>query len=147
MGWYTGKSREGKGTFSALPKKAIGHNKNIHLLFSDYFPLYIKSNTPPEIILYKITTEWLADKSGWGILGTMQVLTRQKPVEIERKGISRFPMAFCICKDLGIDCSYEATGTTDNEVMRKFIDHAESAHNMHLLTADVIYRVQKVIKK
>ena len=82
-----------------------------------------------------------------GIISIMQVLTRQKPVEIERKGISRFPMAFCICKDLGIDCSFEATGTTDNEVMRKFIDHAESAHNMNLLTADVIYRVQKVIKK
>jgi predicted small metal-binding protein len=56
-------------------------------------------------------------------------------------------MAFCICKDLGIDCSFEATGTTDNEVMRKFIDHAESSHNMNLLTADVIYRVQKAIKK
>jgi predicted small metal-binding protein len=56
-------------------------------------------------------------------------------------------MALCICKDLGIDCSFEAIGTTDNEVMRKFIDHAESAHNMDLLTADVIYRVQKVIKK
>ncbi len=56
-------------------------------------------------------------------------------------------MALCICQDLGIDCSFEAIGTTDNEVMRKFIDHAESAHNMDLLTADVIYRVQKVIKK
>ena len=82
-----------------------------------------------------------------GIINIMQVLTRQKPVEIERKGISRLPMAFCICKDLGIDCSFEATGTTDNEVMRKFIHHAESAHNMDLLTADVIYRVQKAIKK
>ena len=77
----------------------------------------------------------------------MQVLTRQKPVELERKGISRSSMALCICKDLGIDCSFEATGTTDNEIMRKFIDHAESAHNMDLLTADVIYRVQKAIKK
>jgi predicted small metal-binding protein len=77
----------------------------------------------------------------------MQVLTRQKPVEIGRKGIRRLPMAFCICKDLGIDCSFEATGTTHTEVMRTFIDHAESAHHMDLLTADVIYRVQKVIKK
>ena len=77
----------------------------------------------------------------------MQVLIKQKPVEIERKGISRLPMGLCICKDLGIDCSFEAIGTTDNEVMRKFIDHAESAHNMDLLTADVIYRVQKAIKK
>jgi predicted small metal-binding protein len=77
----------------------------------------------------------------------MQVLIRQKPVESERKGIRRLPMALCICKDLGIDCSFEAIGTTNNEVMRKFIDHAESAHNMDLLTADVIYRVQKAIKK
>jgi len=61
--------------------------------------------------------------------------------------MSRSSMAFCICKDLGIDCSFEATGTRDNEVMRKFIVHAESAHNMDLLTADVIYRVQKAIKK
>ena len=66
MGWYTGKRREDKGTFSALPKKAIGHNKNIHLLFSDYFPLYIKSNTPPEKNLYKITTEWLGDTTWFG---------------------------------------------------------------------------------
>ena len=56
-------------------------------------------------------------------------------------------MTLYICKDLGMDCSFEATGTTDNEIMRKFIDHAESAHNMNVLTADVIYRVGKAIKK
>ena len=42
MGWYTGKRREGKETFSALPKKAIGHNKNIHLLFSENFCIAYK---------------------------------------------------------------------------------------------------------
>ena len=31
--------------------------------------------------------------------------------------------------------------------MRKFIDHAGSAHNMDLLTADVIYRIQQSDKK
>jgi predicted small metal-binding protein len=56
-------------------------------------------------------------------------------------------MAYYICKDLGMDCSFEATGTTDNEVMRKFIDHAGSAHNVDLLTADVIYKVHQAIKK
>jgi predicted small metal-binding protein len=55
-------------------------------------------------------------------------------------------MALHICKDLGMDCSFEATGTTDNEIMRKFIYHAESAHNINVLTADDIYRVQKAIK-
>jgi predicted small metal-binding protein len=56
-------------------------------------------------------------------------------------------MASFICKDLGIDCSFEATGTSDREIMRQFIDHAESAHKMSVLPADVIYRVQKSIKK
>ncbi len=31
--------------------------------------------------------------------------------------------------------------------MKKFIDHAESAHNMPVLTADVIFKVKKAIKK
>jgi predicted small metal-binding protein len=77
----------------------------------------------------------------------MQVLFRQKPADIERKGINRFPRALCLCKDLGIDCTFEVTGATNNEIMRKFIDHAGSAHNMDLLTADVIYRIQQAIKK
>ena len=56
-------------------------------------------------------------------------------------------MASYICKDLGMDCSFEVKGTNDNEIMKKFIHHAESAHNMNVLTADVIYRVQKSIRK
>ena len=51
------------------------------------------------------------------------------------------------CRDLGMDCSFETTGTTDGEIMKKFIDHAESAHNMPVLTADVLLKVQKAIKK
>jgi predicted small metal-binding protein len=51
------------------------------------------------------------------------------------------------CRDLGMDCSFETTGTTNNEIMKKFIDHAESAHNMPVLTADVLLKVKKAIKK
>jgi len=76
----------------------------------------------------------------------MQVCTGHTPVEMEHTGSSR-AMAFCVCKSLGMDCSFEVTGTTDNEVMRKFIDHAGSAHKMDPLTADVIYRVQQAIKR
>lgn len=76
----------------------------------------------------------------------MQVYAQQKPVESELTGRNRFHRAVTICKDLGMDCSFEAVGATDNEVMRKYIDHAGSAHNMDVLTADVIYRVQKAIK-
>ncbi len=56
-------------------------------------------------------------------------------------------MVSLTCKDLGMDCSFEATGKTDQEIMKQFIDHAESAHKMSVLPADVIYRVQKSIKR
>jgi len=46
-----------------------------------------------------------------------------------------------------MDCSFETTGTTDSEILKKFIDHAQSAHNMPVLSADVILKVQKVLKK
>jgi predicted small metal-binding protein len=46
-----------------------------------------------------------------------------------------------------MDCSFETTGTTDSEIMKKIIDHAESAHNMPVLTADVIFKIKKAMKK
>jgi predicted small metal-binding protein len=46
-----------------------------------------------------------------------------------------------------MDCSFETTGTTDSEIVKKFSDHAKSAHNMPVLTADVILKVQKALKK
>jgi predicted small metal-binding protein len=57
------------------------------------------------------------------------------------------PMTLYICRDLGMDCSYQATGMADNEIMREFIDHAASAHKMEVLSADVILKVQNAIKK
>jgi predicted small metal-binding protein len=52
-----------------------------------------------------------------------------------------------MCKDIGIDCPFEAHGSTENELMRKFIDHAEPAHKMPVLSADVIYKIRNAIKK
>jgi predicted small metal-binding protein len=46
-----------------------------------------------------------------------------------------------------MDCPFEAKGTTNNELMRKFIDHAETVHKMQVLPADIIFKVQKAIKK
>jgi len=50
-------------------------------------------------------------------------------------------------QDLGLDYSFEMTGTNEREVMRKFISYAETELNMPVLTADTIYRVQMAIKK
>ena len=51
------------------------------------------------------------------------------------------------CRDLGMDCTFEITGTSNSEVMKKFIKHAESAHNMPVLPADVLLKVKNTIKK
>jgi predicted small metal-binding protein len=51
------------------------------------------------------------------------------------------------CRDLGMDCPFELAGTNEREVMRKFINYAETELNMPVLTADTIYRVQMAIKK
>jgi len=77
----------------------------------------------------------------------MDTCTEYKPAVVELTGKKNVPEPLCICKDLGMDCSFEVTGRTHNEIMRKFIDHAGSAHDMNVLTADVIYRVHKVLVK
>ena len=51
------------------------------------------------------------------------------------------------CVDIGMDCSFEAQGSTAQELMRKFIDHAESAHTMQVLSADIILNVHRAIIK
>jgi predicted small metal-binding protein len=55
-------------------------------------------------------------------------------------------MSFC-CKDIGMDCSFEAQGSSKHELMKKFIDHAESTHNMQVLSADIIFNVHNAIIK
>jgi predicted small metal-binding protein len=65
--------------------------------------------------------------------------------KVVNKGEMRMPSY--ICRDLGMECLFQATGTTDNEIMREFIDHAASAHKMEVLSADVIFKVQNAIKK
>jgi len=50
------------------------------------------------------------------------------------------------CKDMGIHSFFETTGTTDQEIMNRFIDHAYPAHKMSVLPADIIFRVQNSIK-
>ena len=58
-----------------------------------------------------------------------------------------FRMVSLNCRDLGMDCPFELAGTNERDVMRKFINYAETELNMPVLTADTIYRVQMAIKK
>ena len=54
--------------------------------------------------------------------------------------------SFC-CQDIGLNCSCKIYGSTAQEIMKQFIDHAETAHNMQFLSADVIFKMQKAINK
>jgi len=58
-----------------------------------------------------------------------------------------FRMVTLNSRDLGMEYSFELTGTNEREVMRKFIEYAETELKMPVLTADTIYRVQMAIKK
>jgi len=57
------------------------------------------------------------------------------------------PLASIKCRDLGMDCSFEAKGTTEREIIRQLIEHMESEHTIPVLTADSLYRLKKEIKK
>ena len=73
------------------------------------------------------------------------------PVKYEYKNMNpvmpETPVMLFRCRDIGMDCSFEAYGSTKTELMRKFIDHAESAHNMQVLSADIILNMHNAIKK
>ncbi len=51
------------------------------------------------------------------------------------------------CRDIGMECSFEAHGSTRHGLMREFIEHAESTHDMPVLPAEIIFKVHNAITK
>ncbi|MCL5680630.1 MAG: DUF1059 domain-containing protein [Candidatus Thermoplasmatota archaeon] len=51
------------------------------------------------------------------------------------------------CKDIGMDCGFETSGKTMEELMPKIAEHAKTAHNMAEIPQDVKDKVAKAIKK
>jgi predicted small metal-binding protein len=49
------------------------------------------------------------------------------------------------CRDVGVDCDFEARGQTEQEVMKKCADHARSAHGMKELPAELAAKVKAAI--
>lgn len=42
------------------------------------------------------------------------------------------------CKDVGVDCDYQARGKTVNEVLKKAAAHAKKDHNIKKVTKDYL---------
>jgi predicted small metal-binding protein len=55
-------------------------------------------------------------------------------------------MSFC-CRDIGMDCSFKSTGSTEPGLLRAFIHHAESSHELAVLPADLLLKIKGAIKR
>ncbi len=51
------------------------------------------------------------------------------------------------CRDIGMNCNFEVTAKTEDELMKKIAEHAGKAHNMKPIPPDVMAKVKKAIKK
>ena len=51
------------------------------------------------------------------------------------------------CRDVGVDCDFQATGETLEDVMRQCADHARSAHGIDQIPPELAAMVQSAIKE
>ena len=50
------------------------------------------------------------------------------------------------CRDVGVDCDFEARGETAEEVMRKCAEHAREAHGMTEIPPELSAQVAGAMK-
>ena len=50
------------------------------------------------------------------------------------------------CRDVGVDCDFEATGETAEEIMKKAAEHAKEAHGMTEIPPEVAEKCQQAIR-
>jgi len=51
------------------------------------------------------------------------------------------------CKDIGMDCKFQATAPTEAELMKKITEHAKAVHKIDPVPADLAVKIKKAIKK
>jgi predicted small metal-binding protein len=49
------------------------------------------------------------------------------------------------CRDVGIDCDFEARGANEQEILQKAAEHAKSAHNIEQISPELASKVRSVI--
>ena len=50
------------------------------------------------------------------------------------------------CRDVGMDCDFEARAETEEEVLTKVAEHAGTTHNMTEITEEVLAKVLAAIQ-
>lgn len=51
------------------------------------------------------------------------------------------------CRDVGVDCDFEARGETEQEVLQKCAEHAQSAHGMNEISPELAAKVRACIRE
>jgi len=50
------------------------------------------------------------------------------------------------CRDVGMDCDFEARAETEEELLQKAAEHAEAAHNLKEIPEEVLAQVRAAIR-
>lgn len=50
------------------------------------------------------------------------------------------------CRDVGVDCDFEARAETVDELMKKCAEHVKSVHGMTEIPAELVAKVQAAIR-
>ena len=51
------------------------------------------------------------------------------------------------CREVGVDCDFEARGETEQEVLDKCAEHGRTAHGMQELTPELVAKVRAAIRE
>ena len=50
------------------------------------------------------------------------------------------------CKDVGMDCDFVARADSEEELLKKAVEHAAKTHNMKEIPAEVLSKVRAAIR-
>jgi len=50
------------------------------------------------------------------------------------------------CRDVGMDCSFEVRGETEEEILKKAAPHAKEAHQMETIPPEVQQKIRASIR-
>jgi predicted small metal-binding protein len=63
-----------------------------------------------------------------------------------RKGIEMAKIYVINCRDAGVDCDFEARGTSLEEVMQLCADHGAQKHNMKAFGPELFIKIRGCVK-
>jgi len=51
------------------------------------------------------------------------------------------------CRDVGMDCNFETHAETEEEILKKAVEHAQTVHKMKEIPKEVVDKVRAAIRE